>query len=132
MYGELKGKYIINSGDNADDTGAATWGRFAIEPYAGYQMLDFVKLQFSFNVTWYINSYYLAVDANPGAVRVLKAGQVPAYSWALDYFSRYQLTLEPSMVFSVFDGGAIITGYKGNFSRDHVENSIYVDFRWAF
>ena len=132
LYGELKGKYIINSGDNADDTGTAIWGRLAIEPYASYQMLDFVKLKLSFNVTWYINSYYLAVDANPGAVRALKAGQVPAYSWALDYFSQYQFTLEPCVIFSVFGGGTIVTGYKGNFSRYHMENSIYVDFRWAF
>jgi hypothetical protein len=132
IYAELKAKYIINQGDNADDTGAATWGRLAVEPYVSYQMFDFVKLQFSFNLTWYINSYYLAVGATPAASRRLEAGQVPPYPWAFDYYSQYQLTLEPSMIFSVFNGGSIVTGYKGNFSRDHVENSIYVDFRWAF
>jgi hypothetical protein len=132
IYAELKTKYIINSGDNADNTGAATWGRFAVEPYGSYQMFDFVKLQLSFNLTWYINSYYLAVDANPVAIGSLKAGQVPPYPSAFDYYSQYQLTIEPSMVFSVLEGASIVTGYKGDFSRDHVENSLYVDFRWSF
>jgi hypothetical protein len=133
IYAELKARYIISSGDNADNTGTAAWGRFAIEPYAGYQLFDFLKLQFSFNLTWYINSYYLAVDATPaGAGNKLGAGQVPPYPWAFDYYSRYQLTVEPSIVFSVFNGGVIVTGYKGNFSRDHVENSLYADFRWSF
>jgi hypothetical protein len=133
IYAELKTKYIISSGDNADDTGAATWGRFAVEPYGSYQLFDFVKLQLSFNLTWYINSYYLAVDSNdiPGT-RELKAGQVPPYSTAFDLYSQYQLAIEPSMVFSVFNGASIVTGYKGDFSRDHVENSLYVDFRWSF
>jgi hypothetical protein len=133
IYAELKAKYIINQGDNAEDSGTTTWGRFAIEPYASYQMFDFVKLQFSFNLTWYINSYYLAVDTSSVvASRTLKKGQVPPYSWAFDYYSRYQFTIEPSAVFSVFPGGSIVAGYKGNFSRDHTENSLYVDFRWSF
>jgi hypothetical protein len=132
IYTELKLKYIINKGDNADDTGSAAWGRFAVEPYGSYQLSEIVKLQFSFNLTWYINSYYLAVDVTPAATRSLEAGQAPPYPSAFDYYSKYQLTIEPSAVFSLFSGGSIVTGYKGNFSRDHVENSIYVDFRWAF
>jgi hypothetical protein len=132
IYTELKTKYILNQGDNADDTGTTAWGRFAVEPYASYQMFDFVKLQFSFNLTWYINSYYLALDTSPVASKKLKGGQVPPYSWAFDYYSQYQLSIEPSIVFSVLEGGSIVTGYKGDFSRDHAENSLYVDFRWSF
>jgi hypothetical protein len=132
IYAELKVKYTISQGDNADNTGSATWGRFAIEPYASYKLSDLIKLQFSFNLTWYINSYYLALDASPVASIPLKAGQVPPYSWAFDYYSKYQLTIEPSAVFSLFSGGSIVTGYKGSFSRDHAENSIYIDFRWSF
>jgi hypothetical protein len=132
IYAELKAKYTINQGDNADDTGSTAWGRFAIEPYASYQLLDFIKVQFSFNLTWYINSYYLALDVSPVANRLLKAGQAPPYPWAFNYYSGYQLTIEPSAVFSLFSGGSIVAGYKGSFSRDHVENSIYIDFRWTF
>jgi hypothetical protein len=129
IYAELKTKYIINKGDNANNTDSTVWGRLAVEPYAGYQMFDFVKLQFTLNLIYYINSYYLALPIGNYA---LNKGQVPPYPWALDYFSRYQMTIEPSMVFSVFGGGSIVAGYKGIFSRDHVENSLYVDFRWAF
>jgi hypothetical protein len=132
IYAELKTKYVISKGDNADNTGAAAWGRFAVEPYVSYQAFDTIKFQFSSNLTWYINSYYLAANVSSAAGGTLKMGQAPPYPWAFDYYSRYQLTIEPSIVFSIFKGGSIITGYKGIFSRNHAENNLYIDFRWAF
>jgi hypothetical protein len=131
LYTELKLKHTISNGDNAEDTASSVWGCFAFEPYAGYQLYDFLKLQISFNLNYYINSYYLALDCSPVANRTLKAGQAPPYPWAYDYYSRYLCSVEPGMVFTVF-GATVVVGYKGTFSRDHVENSLYADFRWAF
>lgn len=133
IYAELKAKYTMKDGDNGDNTATTSWGCFAVEPYASFAVHEGVKLQASVNFAWYINSYYLAVPVSPTANgTLLEAGQVPSYPWAFDYYSSYQLTIDPSLVFSIFGGGSVITGYKGTFSRDHVENSIYVDFRWAF
>jgi hypothetical protein len=133
FYTELKAKYIISKGDNSDNTAAAVWGRLAVEPYFSYQMVDFVKFQFLVNITTYFNSYYLALETSPpGGPGAIPPGQVPSYPSALDYYSQYQLSVEPSIVFSVFKGGTIVAGYQGDYSRDHIRNNMYVDFRWSF
>jgi hypothetical protein len=132
FYAELKGKYILNSGDNADDTGAAMWGQLVLEPYVSYNFTPNFKVQTSVNMDFYINSYYLAADASPAADRKLLKGQVPAYPWAYDYLSTYTCEIKPAFVFDLVNGGNIELGYWGIVSRDHIENKIYLDFGWSF
>jgi len=131
VYVELKAKYTISSGDNGDDTASVTWGKVEVEPYASYTILDNLKFELAVNFAYYINSYYLALDVSPVAGRVLHAGQVAPYPEAFDYYSPWQLSVKPAIAYS-FGGAAIIMGYNGDFSRDHVLNTMYIDCRWSF
>ncbi|MDR0645278.1 MAG: hypothetical protein LBG05_10335 [Treponema sp.] len=123
---EIKGKYILTHGDNANLNGSQTWGELQVEPYISYQAFSFVKAELSVNYTQYINSYYLAEK-----VYNFDAGQVPGYQPLLDYVSTYQITVKPSIVFS-FSGITAAIGYNGVFSRDHLKNKIFLDARWSF
>jgi hypothetical protein len=126
IYTELKAKYTIKHGDNGDYQHSTTWGQLQIEPYGSYQAFDFLKLELSFNITSYFNSYYLAED-----VSTLSAGWAPADPTVGDYASKYQFKLGPALVFQ-FHGCLIALGYEGIFSRDHLENVAYIDLRWSF
>lgn len=130
FYAEVKAKYTFKQGDNADETGTAIWGQIEFEPYASYVVYENIKAELSLNLKSYFNSYYLAADINVSG-QELKAGQTGAYPAALDYLSPYQFNIKPAVIFTVL-GGNIICGYEGIFSRDHVENILYVDFRWSF
>jgi len=133
VYVELKAKYTMSQGDNADYTASTTWGKLEIEPYASYQIIGNLKFEVSVNYAMYFNSYYLSQNISSPAAGYpnLSAGQNGPHSWAFDYYSGWQLTAEPAFVFS-FAGAAMILGYKGEYSRDHVQNALFIDFRWAF
>jgi hypothetical protein len=126
FYIELKTKYTLTQGDNADLSAVEAWGQLQVEPYLYYKVLGFVKAEISVNYTQYINSYYLAEEALGFA-----AGQVPGYDLLLDYVSVYQITVKPAIEFS-FNGVKAILGYNGIFSRDHLENKLFLDARWSF
>jgi hypothetical protein len=130
LFVELKAKYTTRQGDNADDTASAAWGKFEIEPYTSYRIIDNLTIELAVNYAAYINSFYLAEKAVINA-RSLQAGWVAPYAWAYDYYSAWQLALRPAVIYT-FGGAKMILGYEGGFSRDHVENTIYVDFRWSF
>ncbi|MDR0877972.1 MAG: hypothetical protein LBN21_07960 [Treponema sp.] len=132
IFVELKAKYLIKSGNNETDTGSTTWGKLEIEPYISYQLLNPLKFELTVNLASYINSYYLAVEElTPIGGHSIKGGQVSAYPWALDYLSGYELFIKPAVVFN-YGGAAVMFGYNGAFSRDHVENTVYLDLRWSF
>jgi hypothetical protein len=132
LYVELKAKYSIRQGDNADNTASAAWGKFEIEPYVRYQIIENLKFDLSVNITNYINSYYLALPVTPNiSSPALKAGQVAPYPWAYDYYSSWQIILKPAFTYK-YGGAAMILGYEGQYSRDHAKNSLYMDFRWSF
>ena len=78
----------------------------------------------------YINSYYLALDNTPQQYH-FNAGQVPDYPPLRNYLSPYQLSAKPRISL-LLSGVDIDIGYAGNFSRDHVENTLYIDFKWSF
>jgi hypothetical protein len=126
VYAELKGKYTISQGDNEDNTASAYWGKMEFEPYVHYQAFDFLRFHLSIYGALYINSYYLDQD-----VLGVTKGQVAGYSSLLDYLSAYYITFKPGATFS-FGGAEVVLGYEGGFSRDHVENTVYVDLRWSF
>ncbi|GHU28728.1 hypothetical protein FACS1894164_21090 [Spirochaetia bacterium] len=130
VYAEVRAKYITRNGDNKDDTGSTAWGQFQIEPYVKYRLFNQFNVEFSLNLTTYINSAYLARDILAGG-RALSAGWVSDYEAARDYFSYYQLSIDPAISTS-FGGATVIAGYNGVFSRDHARHNLYVDFRWAF
>jgi hypothetical protein len=134
LYTELKAKYFVKQGDNADASGSAVWGLLALEPYAYYEILPGLKAEFSVAPNFYINSYYLAVvditQPNASGISYAK-GQIPAVPELGDYVSTYTLSVNPKLSYAI--GGAVfVLGYEGIFSRDHVENIIYADFRWSF
>jgi hypothetical protein len=132
FYAELKAKYSISQGDNEDNTASTTWGKIEVEPYVSYQIINNLKFDLSVNFAYYINSYYLAQDVSPVAgSQILRAGQVAPYSWAFDYYSTWQLFVKPAFAYT-FGGATMIIGYEGEYSRDHVQNSIFIDFRWSF
>ncbi|MDR1788659.1 MAG: hypothetical protein LBR16_09490 [Treponema sp.] len=138
LYADFKLKYHSKTGENSTLDGPSTWGKLEIEPYCSYDIPvpgiedANLKFDFSLNLTSYINSYYLAEDL-PGYN--LSAGWAPAYPPAYDYYSTYQLTVEPGIAFH-WKGAEMKLGYKGEFSGDssrgHLVNKAYVDFRWAF
>ncbi|MDR2543916.1 MAG: hypothetical protein LBC80_10780 [Treponema sp.] len=130
IYGELKGKYTISKGPNELLTAASTWGKIEFEPYVRYQAYENVAFNLSWYIAYYINSYYLALD-NTALPYKFNAGQVPGYDPLLDYLSTYQTAIKPSVSFDLGNGEFII-GYEGSFSRDHVQNIGYIDFRWSF
>jgi hypothetical protein len=132
LYTELKAKYFIKQGDNADITGPAVWGLLTIEPYVSYEILPGLKAEVSVTPNLYINSYYLALDLTPNASGVkYTGGQIPAIEAVGDYASTYTFSMNPKFSYT-FGGAVFILGYEGIFSRDHVENIFYIDCRWAF
>ena len=133
FFAEFKGKYTISRGHPTDfDTAesSATWGKLELEPYASFQPLDHLRFDLSVNFAYYINSYYLALDSSPSTI-MFDAGQVPGYGPLLDYLSPYQIAVKPRVSFKL-SGIDIDLGYTGYFSRDHVENIMYLDFRMMF
>ena len=132
IFAELKAKYLISQGDNAERTASVTWGKFEIEPYGSYQIMRNLKFELAFNYAAYINSYYLSAAVTPNAtIGRLEPGQVAAYPSALDYLSPFQLSVKPALIFS-YSGALVTFGYNCIYSRDHIENTLYLDFRWAF
>ena len=133
IYTELKAKYQISQGDNSDRTASVTWGKFEIEPYVNYRIMGNLLFELSFNYTAYINSYYLSASlpANPALSSGLQPGQVADYPSARDYLAPFQLTIKPAIIFT-YSGAAVMFGYNCNYSRDHIENTLYLDFRWSF
>ena len=130
MYAEVKGRYTIRQGDNEIFSGAVSWGKLEVEPYISFQALDHLRFHFAFYSVLYINSYYLALDASPQMFR-FNAGQVPGYPPLLDYLSQYQFTFKPGISITL-QGITIDFGYNGSLSRDFIENTMYIDFRWTF
>lgn len=132
LYVELKAKYTISSGDNEDNTASITWGKLEVEPYTSYMIMDSLKFELTVNYALYFNSYYLALDVSPVAgSQVLHAGQAAPYPWAFDYYSPWQLSVKPAIAYS-FGGATLLMGYNGEFSRDYVQNTMYIDLRWSF
>jgi len=130
FYAELKGKYTISQGDDSLLSRPINWGRFEYEPYISFKPLDHLTIHLAVYGAIYFNSYYLALDASPTGTRFY-SGQAPDYSMLRDYLSAYQLGIKPKISFHL-SGIDMDFGYDGNFSRDHVENKIYLDFRWMF
>lgn len=130
LYAEVKGKYTIRQGDNGEFTSAIYWGKLELEPYISFNPISILRIDFCVYWAMYINSYYLALDNMPTSYR-FNAGQVPDYSYLRDYLSPYQLSLKPR-VSLLLSGVNIDLGYTGHFSRDHVDNTIYIDFKWSF
>ena len=131
LYAEVKGKYTIRQGDNEDATGVANWGKFEFEPYISFKPFNLFTIHMAVYGAVYINSYYLALkpgDRIPGG---FEPGQVPGHSPLLDYLSPYELSIKPKISLNL-SGVDIDLGYSGSFSRDHVENTVYLDFRWQF
>jgi len=129
VYFELKGKGTINQGDSYDLTYAEYWGKVEVEPYISFKPLNHLTFDLSAYLAYYINSYYLAY--NYSGLYKFESGQVPGYDPLLDYLSPYQLTIKPRVIFNI-PGVELLFGYTGSFSRDHVDNTIYLDFRWSF
>ncbi|MCL2878967.1 MAG: hypothetical protein FWF29_01865 [Treponema sp.] len=132
VYAELKAKYQLSNGDNPDRTASIPWGRFEIEPYAYYMILSNLKFEMSLNVTAFINSYWLAAPVSTAVTDRLEAGQIGAYNNEIaDYAALSIVTIKPALTFN-YGGASIVFGYNGIYSRDHVENTLYLDLRWAF
>ena len=129
VYLELKGKGTINQGDSADLAYAEYWGKVEVEPYISFKPLNHLTFDLAAYIAFYINSYYLAYDYS--IQNEFKSGQVPGYDPLLDYLSPYQLTVKPRVIFNI-PGVEVLFGYAGSFSRDHVDNTVYLDFRWSF
>ena len=129
FYAEIKGKYTFRQGDNENFTKVINWGKVEIEPYISFQPFAHLSFHVALNGTFYINSYYLALDWEQ--VYRFDAGQAPGYAPLLDYLSPYQFTVKPGISFRLA-GVDVDLGYNGSFSRDHVENTMYIDFRWMF
>jgi len=133
IYAEIKGKYTIRQGDDPDFDNALQaiyWGKLEFEPYISFQPLNHLVFQIAVYGAIYFNSYYLALDASPTTTQ-FKAGQVPGYSPLKDYLSPYEIIAKPKVSLKL-PGIDIDFGYYGTFSRDHVDNIIYIDFRWMF
>jgi len=132
FYAEIKGKYQISQGDNEDRTASITWGRFEFEPYVSYRIIDNLRFELAFNYAAYVNSYYLAAEITPNAsIGTLSPGQTAAYPSALDYLSPFQLSVKPALNFSHM-GASIAVGYNCSYSRDFIDNTLFIDFRWSF
>jgi hypothetical protein len=131
LYTEIKAKYWSKQGENADDTAAANWGQIQIEPYVSYKIVEFLRAEISVNCTMFLDSYYLAAPKITVAGRTLEAGWAPPYKEAFDYYSTYTVKLKPALIFGI-DTSVLAVGYEGVYSRDHLENTFYVDFRWSF
>ncbi|MDR2743433.1 MAG: hypothetical protein LBB98_14980 [Treponema sp.] len=132
LYTEFKAKYLVKRGDNADFTGPAVWGLLVFEPYISYEILPGLKAELSIAPNFYINSYYLALDVTPNASGVrYTAGQTAPIAAVGEFASTYACSVNPKLSVN-FGGATIVLGYEGVYSRDHAENTVYVDMRWAF
>jgi hypothetical protein len=131
LYTEFKAKYFFKWGDNADFDGPAIWGILTFEPYISYEILPGFKAEISVTPNLYINSYYLALDVSPNATGKYSAGQIAPVAAAGDYASTYTCSVNPKVSIS-FGDATIVLGYEGVYSRDHIENTVYMDMRWAF
>jgi hypothetical protein len=132
VYAEFKAKYLAKQGDNADLSGPTVWGLLTFEPYISYELFPGLKAELSITPNFYINSYYLALDVTPNASgKKYTGGQIPAITDLGDYSSTFTCSFSPKLSYS-FAGATFVLGYDGTFSRDHVENNIYLDFRWSF
>ena len=129
LYAELKAKYNIKQGDNADFTNAVFWHKVEVEPYIRFKPYNHLSFDLSAYVAIYINSYYLAFDYS--RQYKFSKGQVPGYDPLLDYLSPYQFSIKPRVVFNI-PGVELALGYAGAFSRDHVDNTVYLNFSWNF
>jgi len=132
FYAEIKGKYTMNQGDSADLDRAVLWGKAEIEPYISFKPFNHFTVDLAVYYALYVNSYYLAIDT-----KGYSAGQVPAHNLDQDpnqigdYLSPYQISIKPKINFNL-TGVNVDFGYNGTFSRDHVNNTIFLDFRWSF
>jgi hypothetical protein len=132
LYTEFKAKYFIKQGDNADYTGPVAWGVLTLEPYISYEIFSGIKAELSVTPNFYINSYYLALDITPNASGTkYTAGQIASVAAVGDYASTITCSVNPKLSIGI-GGATIVLGYEGTLSRDHVENTLYVDMRWAF
>jgi len=133
LSAELRGRFNMRQGDPGDfltATQSTTWGRLEIEPHIRFRPFDHLRFEFSVNWTAFINSYYLALDTTVAGVH-FTAGQAPGFSPLLDFLSPFRATVRPRIVFGM-SGFEITLGYTGVFSRDQVNNTMFVDFRWLF
>jgi hypothetical protein len=132
FYTEFKAKYLVSRGDNADLSGPAIWGLLTLEPYISYEIVPGLKAEISVTPNFYINSYYLALDVTPNAAgNQYEAGQIPPIQAVGDWASTYTVSVNPKINFSIA-GATLILGYEGVYSRDHIENTVYLDMRWEF
>ena len=129
---EIRGRYTIRQGDASDLRSAVNWGKLEIEPRVSVRPLDHLRFDLSVHWIQFINSYYLALDTtDPVATRHFSAGQVPGFSPLLDFLSPFHMTVRPRVVLSL-SGFDVTLGYTGIFSRDQVNNAMFIDFRWMF
>ena len=132
LYTELKIRYTAKQGDNAERDASTLWGKLEFEPYASYRIISNLKFEIAINYTQYINSYYLAIPVTPNVtIGSINDKWAAPYPSALDYYSYYLVSVKPAFVYS-FSGVQVLLGYNGEYSRDHVENTLFVDFRWSF
>jgi len=130
---ELRCRLTLRQGDPGDflTAGQAThWGKLEVEPHVRFRPFDHLRFEFSVNWTAFINSYYLALDTTVAGVQ-FTAGQAPGFGPLLDFLSPFRATVRPRVVFSL-SGLDVTLGYTGVFSRDRVENTMFVDFGWRF
>jgi hypothetical protein len=103
-----------------------------LEPYIRCEIVPGFKAELSVTPNIYINSYYVALEVTPNATGVkYGAGQSAPVSAVGDYASLYTCSVNPKLSLGI-GGVTIALGYEGFFSRDHVENTVYIDMRWAF
>ena len=131
FFVELKARYNFRRGDNYDLTEAIHWGKVEFEPFFRFQPFSHLSFNLALYGAFFINNYYLALDVPNVAMRSWSAGQNPRYGELLGYLSRNILRVTPGVTLSL-GGMAIDAGYEGTFSRDHVRNTIFIDFRWTF
>ena len=132
FYIEIKGKYTMNQGDSAELDRAVFWGKAEVEPYISFKPFNHLTFDLAVYLALYVNSYYLALNARETVTQYsFDAGQVPRYEPLFDFLSPYQFAVKPKVNFNL-TGVNVDFGYKGEFSRDHVNNTIFLDFRWSF
>jgi hypothetical protein len=130
IYVEFKGKYTISKGDNMDFSKAINWGKLEYEPYISFKPFEHLIFHLSFYGAHYFNSSYLALTPST-TMYSFNAGQVPIYIPIQRYLSPFQFSIKPKITF-ILAGVDLDFGYDGSFSKDHVDNKVYIDFRWRF
>jgi len=138
FYAELRTRYTTRQGDPSGDPLAATqavqWGRFELEPHVRFRPFDHLRFDLSANWTFFFNSYYLALNVPrlPYAGGfAFDAGWAPGHTNLLGFLSTSKTTIRPRVVLSL-SGVDVAFGYTGVFSRDHVNNTMFVDLTWTF